>query len=173
MSQGLAALSQHDYNTSLDQLMLTSVTHPISALQHYAVKTLENIASQGGDWAARLASAEAAACLVAIWQGSRADNLRATAASTLSRMLRHEPALLSLALDKYRSSLLVGGEALALRVLRAADCCCSANVRDCYQQGGALHGCMLLHEQRVAVSGAVQDCSSHLHSPLALITSEF
>eukprot|EP00891_Asterochloris_glomerata_P004830 jgi/Astpho2/4830/e_gw1.00068.1.1_t len=76
--------------------------------QHYAVKTLENIASQGGDWAARLASAEAAACLVAIWQGSRADNLRATAASTLSRMLRHEPALLSLALDKYRSSLLVG-----------------------------------------------------------------
>lgn len=81
------------------------------------MKTLENIASQGGDWAARLASAEAAACLVAIWQGSRADNLRATAASTLSRMLRHEPALLSLALDKYRSSLLVGGEALILSIM--------------------------------------------------------
>ena len=109
---------------SLD-LMVPSHS-PVPALQHYAVKTLENIASQGGDWAARLASAEAAACLVAIWQGSRADNLRATAASTLSRMLRHEPALLSLALDKYRSSLLVGGESLTLRVLRAAACCCSA-----------------------------------------------
>lgn len=36
--------------------------------QHYAVKTIENIASQGGAWAGKFASAETVANLVFIFQ---------------------------------------------------------------------------------------------------------
>ena len=71
------------------------------ALQHYAVKTIENIGSQAGEWAKRFAISEVVSYLVTIWQGSKNDNVRSTAASTLSRLVRHSPALLGPTLEKY------------------------------------------------------------------------
>ena len=71
------------------------------ALQHYAVKTIENIGSQAGQWAQRFASSEVVSYLVTIWQGSKNDNVRSTAASTLSRLVRHSPTLLGPTLEKY------------------------------------------------------------------------
>lgn len=69
--------------------------------QHYAVKTIENIGSQVGEWAKRFASSEVVSYLVTIWQGSKNDNVRSTAASTLSRLMRHSPNLLGSTLEKY------------------------------------------------------------------------
>ena len=40
-------------------------------MQHYAVKTIENVVSQGGEWAARSASEEVAADLLSIWVTNR------------------------------------------------------------------------------------------------------
>ena len=70
-------------------------------LQHYAVKTIENIGSQAGEWAQRFASSEVVSYLVTMWQGSKNDNVRSTAASTLSRLVRHSPTLLGPTLEKY------------------------------------------------------------------------
>lgn len=56
---------------------------------HYAVKTVENICSQGGEWAARFANQDVVYSLVQIINGQgRGEQLRATAASTLARLLR-------------------------------------------------------------------------------------
>ena len=52
--------------------------------QHYAVKTIENIVSHGGEWAAKFASPETTASLVTIMTGAKDEQLRGTAASTLS-----------------------------------------------------------------------------------------
>ena len=70
-------------------------------VQHYAIKTIENIGSQAGAWATRFGSSEVVSYLVTIWQGSKNDNMRATAASTLSRLTRHSPTLLAPTLEKY------------------------------------------------------------------------
>ena len=57
--------------------MITWGPHGICAstvaccLQHYAVKTIENVVSQGGEWAARFASEEVAADLLSIWVTNR------------------------------------------------------------------------------------------------------
>ncbi|KAK9809997.1 hypothetical protein WJX72_003108 [[Myrmecia] bisecta] len=76
--------------------------------QHYAIKTIENIASQGGAWAARFASQDVIYNLVQIYHG-KSEALKPTAASTLSRLLRHNPALLSYVVDKFGIRLFVTG----------------------------------------------------------------
>jgi serine/threonine-protein kinase ULK4 len=63
--------------------------------QHYAVKTIENICSQGGDWAAKFASEDVVFSLLQIYNSTKNEALKATAASTLARLLRHSPALVS------------------------------------------------------------------------------
>ena len=77
--------------------------------QHYAVKMIENIVSHGGEWAAKFASPETTASLVTIMTGAKDEQLRGTAASTLARAARCEPAVLQTVLDKYGVKLLVGG----------------------------------------------------------------
>ena len=77
--------------------------------QHYAVKTIENIVSHGGEWAAKFASAEVTAALVTIMTGAKGEQLRGTAASTLSRAARSAPAVVQLVLDRYGINLLVTG----------------------------------------------------------------
>lgn len=81
----------------------------VFVLQHYAVKTIENIGSQAGRWAQRFASSEVISYLVTIWQGSKNDNVRSTAASTLSRLMRHSPPLLGPTLEKYSLKPLILG----------------------------------------------------------------
>lgn len=56
--------------------------------QHYAVKTVENICSQGGEWAARFASQDVVMALVQVYSAGRGEHLKATTASTLARLLR-------------------------------------------------------------------------------------
>ena len=80
------------------------------SMQHYAIKTVENIGSQAGEWATRFASSEVVSYLVTIWQGSKNDNIRATAASTLSRLMRHSSSLLAPTLEKYSLKPVVQGE---------------------------------------------------------------
>ncbi|GFH10851.1 protein kinase domain-containing protein [Haematococcus lacustris] len=77
--------------------------------QHYAVKTIENICSQGGDWAAKFTSQEVAASLVQIYSSTKAENLKATTASTLARLLRHSPQLVAAVVDKFGIHLFVAG----------------------------------------------------------------
>ena len=48
----------------------------------------------GGEWAARFTSQEVVTNLGTIYTSTRAENLRSTAASALSRLLRHSPAFL-------------------------------------------------------------------------------
>ena len=49
-----------------------------TVLQHYAVKTIENVVSQGGEWAARFASEAVAADLFrwVLFNACASDNLR-------------------------------------------------------------------------------------------------
>lgn len=58
-------------------------------MQHYAAKTIENLASQGGEWVDALATGTVAERLAAIWGGARTDALRSCAASALCRLARH------------------------------------------------------------------------------------
>ena len=76
--------------------------------QHYAVKTIENIASHGADWAHKFSSQETVGSLVAIMSGAKSEQLRGTAASTLSSR-QALPAVLNLVLDKYGIKILVNG----------------------------------------------------------------
>ncbi|KAF5840559.1 hypothetical protein DUNSADRAFT_16357 [Dunaliella salina] len=77
--------------------------------QHYAVKTIENICSQGGDWAANFCSNEVAFSLVQIYSATKSENLKATTASTLARLLRHNPTLVVYVVDKFGTRLFVAG----------------------------------------------------------------
>lgn len=77
--------------------------------QHYAVKTIENICSQGGDWAAKFCSQDVAFSLVQIYSSTKSENLKSTTASTLSRLLRHSPTLVAYVVDKFGIRLFVAG----------------------------------------------------------------
>ncbi|MEW5310458.1 MAG: hypothetical protein WDW38_002255 [Sanguina aurantia] len=77
--------------------------------QHYAVKTVENICSQGGDWASKFANTDVAFNLIQIYNSGRGENLKATTASTLSRLLRHSPQLVAYVVDKFGVRLFVSG----------------------------------------------------------------
>ena len=82
---------------------------PAPCVQHYAVKTIENVVSQGGEWAARFASESVASDLLSVWVTNRTDVLKATAASTLSRLLRYNPGLLGFLMDKFGTRHFVAG----------------------------------------------------------------
>ncbi|KIY93390.1 hypothetical protein MNEG_14572 [Monoraphidium neglectum] len=77
--------------------------------QHYAVKTIENICSQGGEWAATFSTMEVVSSLVALLGSSSGDNLKATAASTLARLLRASPPLMGALLDKWGAGVILSG----------------------------------------------------------------
>lgn len=77
--------------------------------QHYAAKTIENIASQGGDWSAKFATQDVVINLVQLYNAGKGENLRTTIASTLARLLRGSPEMLSFASDKYGARLFVAG----------------------------------------------------------------
>lgn len=77
--------------------------------QHYAVKTIENICSQGGDWAAKFCSEDVVFNLVQIYNSTKNENLKATSASTLARLLRHSANLISFMVDKVGVRLFVAG----------------------------------------------------------------
>lgn len=79
---------------------------PLSACaQHYAVKTIENLASRRGEWVDSLASADVAERLAAIWAGARTEALRSCAASALCRLARQSPGHLLPLLAPQRSIL--------------------------------------------------------------------
>lgn len=131
--------------------------------QHYAVKTIENICSQGGEWAGKFAqqvrratadnqssdaaslthscvvqsnvwrlefvlpaqksfprlyvadallltaSQEVMLALVGIYNTTKTENVKATTASTLSRLLRSSPALMPALLDRWGPHILLKG----------------------------------------------------------------
>jgi len=82
--------------------------------QHYAVKTVENIASQnisgpGNDWGSRLGTPDTMAALVQLFNSTRNEGLKATIASTMSRLLRFNPSLVSYTMDKFGVRLILSG----------------------------------------------------------------
>jgi len=82
--------------------------------QHYAVKTIENISSQdithqNNDWAARFCTSDTVSLLVQIYNTTRSDGLKSTAASTLSRLLRYNTPLVAFTVDKFGVRLLLSG----------------------------------------------------------------
>ncbi|CAI5516946.1 unnamed protein product [Closterium sp. Naga37s-1] len=92
------------------QLTGTTVT-PIMAMlrrgedevtMHYAVKTIENIVSEGPAWAARFATQETVGNLCHIFRhsSSRQEHLKLTAGSCLVRILRFAPSWVALVLDR-------------------------------------------------------------------------
>jgi serine/threonine-protein kinase ULK4 len=78
--------------------------------QHYALKTIENIASQGGEWAARFTSPEVLDNLCYTFRATaKPENLRATSGSCLVRLVRFSPATIPIVLEKLTFRELVGG----------------------------------------------------------------
>ena len=78
--------------------------------QHYALKTIENIASQGGEWAQRFTNNEVIDNLCYTFRASaKPENLRATAGSCLVRLVRFQPTTIPLVLEKLTFKELVGG----------------------------------------------------------------
>jgi serine/threonine-protein kinase ULK4 len=59
--------------------------------QHYAAKTVENVATAGGQAALRLAVPEVAQPLLLLASGANGEHVRATAASALARLARAAP----------------------------------------------------------------------------------
>ena len=76
--------------------------------QHYAVKTMENIASHGGEWASRFCGPETVSSLVAIAPPRSSEQLRGTAASTLARACRASPEALRTTMEKHGVKALAG-----------------------------------------------------------------
>jgi serine/threonine-protein kinase ULK4 len=94
--------------------------------QHYAVKTVENLASarggqRGPPWLDALAGQQTAERLLRCWAAASSDALRAAAACALCRLTRHRPHLLPALLQHAGAAGLVR----PLPVSRAAsrDCC--------------------------------------------------
>jgi len=78
--------------------------------QHYALKTIENIASQGGEWAQRFTNNEVIDNLCYTFRASaKPENLRATAGSCLVRLVRFQPTTIPVVLEKLTPKDLVGG----------------------------------------------------------------
>uniref|UniRef100_A0A7I4CYJ5 Protein kinase domain-containing protein n=1 Tax=Physcomitrium patens TaxID=3218 RepID=A0A7I4CYJ5_PHYPA len=78
--------------------------------QHYALKTIENIASQGGDWAQRFTNNEIIDNLCYTFRAAaKPENLRVTAGSCLVRLVRFQRTTILVVLDKITCKELVGG----------------------------------------------------------------
>ncbi|CAD7695464.1 unnamed protein product [Ostreobium quekettii] len=77
--------------------------------QHYAVKALENVASQGGRWGARFATQDVIHHLAQLFTAVRKDHskstsidhMRTTCLSTISRLLRNNRQLVPAFVEKY------------------------------------------------------------------------
>ena len=78
-------------------------------VQHYAIKAIENIATQGGEWGFRFATPEVAFHTCQIVSVTKQDALRGTAASALCRLCRVNHALLPFVVDKCGTRMLVLG----------------------------------------------------------------
>ena len=92
-------------NTTICRL-LRNMEDPIT--QHYAVKTLENIFSVGGEWALRIGSYETALTLVHICSTARSESLKVTAASALARLFRCNMANAQTMTDKIGVRAIIG-----------------------------------------------------------------
>ncbi|KAI5081191.1 hypothetical protein GOP47_0004374 [Adiantum capillus-veneris] len=69
--------------------------------QHYALKTIENISSQGGEWSSRFTNLAVLENLCYIFKAStKQESVRLTAGSCLVRLLRFSSSAVSLVLDK-------------------------------------------------------------------------
>ncbi|KAG0627834.1 hypothetical protein M758_2G231400 [Ceratodon purpureus] len=110
--------SAKDAKSSVWQIPGTTIALVASVLrkgeddvtQHYALKTIENIASQGGEWAQRFTNNEVIDNLCYTFRASaKPENLRATAGSCLVRLVRFQPTTIPLVLEKLTFKELVGG----------------------------------------------------------------
>lgn len=110
--------SAKDVKSSLWQIPGTTIALVASILrkgeddvtQHYALKTIENIASQGGEWAQRFTNNEVINNLCYTFRASaKPENLRATAGSCLVRLVRFQPTTIPFVLEKLTFKELVGG----------------------------------------------------------------
>eukprot|EP01025_Chloroclados_australasicus_P038646 TRINITY_DN398_c1_g1_i10.p1 TRINITY_DN398_c1_g1~~TRINITY_DN398_c1_g1_i10.p1 ORF type:complete len:1216 (-),score=117.54 TRINITY_DN398_c1_g1_i10:293-3940(-) len=68
--------------------------------QHYAVKAIENLVTQGGDWAAKFSIQEVVNNLMQIYVSGKNEHLKATAASACYRVLRFSPDLVQPAVER-------------------------------------------------------------------------
>eukprot|EP00250_Pteridium_aquilinum_P022940 c25934_g1_i1 orf=3-2966(-) len=69
--------------------------------QHYALKTIENISSQGGEWSARFTNHTVLENLCYIFRAAaKQESIRLTAGSCLVRLLRFSSSPISFVLDK-------------------------------------------------------------------------
>ena len=86
--------------------LLRNVEDPVT--QHYAVKTLENIFSIGGEWALRLGTVECALSLVHICANAKSDHVKVTASSALARLYRCNTEQAQVITDKIGMKAIVG-----------------------------------------------------------------
>jgi len=78
--------------------------------EHYALKTIKNTASQGGEWAQCFTNNEVIKNLCYTFRASATpENLRATTGSCLLRMVRFQPTTIPFVLEKLTFTELVGG----------------------------------------------------------------
>ncbi|QDZ21184.1 serine/threonine protein kinase [Chloropicon primus] len=86
--------------------LLRNVEDPVT--QHYAVKTLENIFSIGGEWALRLGTSETALSLVHICLNAKSEHVKVTASSALARLYRCNTDKAQMITDKIGMRVIVG-----------------------------------------------------------------
>eukprot|EP00850_Spirogloea_muscicola_P016313 SM000131S26743 [mRNA] locus=s131:273587:278222:+ [translate_table: standard] len=89
------------------QRLLNQGTDSLS--QHYAVKTLENILSQGNGWVVRFASEGVVSNLVLLTRMGRPEHLRISAGSCLVRIVRSQPDWLSLVIKELSFGTVIAG----------------------------------------------------------------
>ncbi len=78
--------------------------------QHYALKTIESFASQGGEWATRFTSPKVLNNLCYTFRASaKLENLRATTGSYLVRLVCFSPSTIPVVLEKLTFKELVAG----------------------------------------------------------------
>ncbi|XP_024534759.1 LOW QUALITY PROTEIN: serine/threonine-protein kinase RUNKEL [Selaginella moellendorffii] len=78
--------------------------------QHYALKAIENISSQGGEWAARFTTHDVLGNLCYIMKtSSKQEVVRSTAGSCLVRLVRFSPSSVAVVLEKVTFKELIAG----------------------------------------------------------------
>jgi serine/threonine-protein kinase ULK4 len=86
--------------------LLRNVEDPVT--QHYAVKTLENVFSVGGEWALRLGTHETALNLAHICSNAKSEHLKVTASSALARLYRCNVTQTQMITDKIGMRTIIG-----------------------------------------------------------------
>lgn len=106
---------------------------------HYAAKSVENVASGAGEWSARVSTPEMANALASLYGTCRSEQLRATLAGALARVLRQQRWLIAGVLHHAGGTrLLVRG--VADTQLRAAQAMASAACLALMDAGGGEGG---------------------------------